>query len=65
MVLVLEQKLETITTDLNSILPLVTEDVLLQTIISFNAESMVDQTKMTSVPKLMLSAQVLCGDHNT
>jgi hypothetical protein len=54
---VLEPTPETETTDLLSIL-LVTEDVLLETPTSLNAESMVDQTTMTSALKLMSNAQV-------
>jgi len=61
---VLEPTLETITTDLNSI-PLETEDVLLETETFHNAESTVDQTKETSVLKLMLNAQEHHGDHTT
>jgi len=49
---------ETETTELLSILKLETEDVLLQTETSSHAESMVDQTKMTSALKLMSNAQV-------
>jgi hypothetical protein len=48
-----------------SIPKLVTEDVLLPTTISFNAESTVDQTKVTRVLKLMLDAQEHHGDHTT
>jgi hypothetical protein len=55
---------ETITTDLLSI-PSETEDVLLTITTLLNAESMVDQTIMTSAPKLMLSAQEHCGYHTT
>jgi hypothetical protein len=39
------------------------EDALLPTTTSCNAESMVDQTRMTRVHKLMSDAQVLLGDH--
>jgi hypothetical protein len=39
--------------------------VLLETTIFFNAESMEDQIKMTSVLKLMLDAQEHHGDHIT
>jgi hypothetical protein len=39
-----------------------TEDVLLETPASLNAESMVDQTTMTSALKLMSNAQVYHGD---
>jgi hypothetical protein len=46
-----------------STLKLETEDVLLTTRKSFNAEDTVDQTKETSALKLMLNAQVLHGDH--
>jgi hypothetical protein len=41
-----ERDLETNTTEKDSILQLDTEDVLLQTLTSSNAESMVDQIKM-------------------
>jgi hypothetical protein len=64
MVLVLELEPETITTDLNSI-PSETEDVLLTITTLLNVESMVDQTIMTSAPKLMLSAQEHYGHHTT
>jgi predicted amino acid racemase len=40
------------------------EDVLLQTPTSSNAESMVDQTRMTRVLTLSLDAQVSHGSHN-
>jgi hypothetical protein len=63
--LVLEPRQEEMITKKISTLKLVTEDVLLATIISFNAESTVVQTKETSVLKLMLDAQVLHGDHTT
>jgi hypothetical protein len=48
-----------------STLKLVTEDALLTTTISFNAEDTEVQTKEISVLKLMLNAQVLHGDHTT
>jgi len=48
-----------------STLILETEDVLLQTIRSFNAEDTVDQTKVILVLKLMLDAQEHHGDHTT
>jgi hypothetical protein len=51
---------EITTTELPSIL-LETEDVPLETEASLNAESMVDQTKMTEAPKLMSDVQ----DHHT
>jgi len=57
-----EPTLETETTEQLSI-PLETEDALLETETFHNAESMVDQTTMTSVLKLMLNAQVYHGDH--
>jgi hypothetical protein len=62
---VLELEPETITTELLSIPKPVTEDVLLTTTTSSNAESMVDQTKMTQALKLMSNAQVFHGDHIT
>jgi hypothetical protein len=65
MVLVLEPRPEDKVTKKPSIPKPATEDVLLQTTTSSNAESMVDQTKETSVLKLMLDAQVLHGDHTT
>jgi hypothetical protein len=50
----------------NNLIPkLDTEDVLVETQASFSAESMVVQTKMTSVLKLMLNAQVFHGLHTT
>jgi hypothetical protein len=58
MVLVLEPRPEITTTELLSILKLVTEDVLLVTLASFNAEDTEVQTKEISVLKLMLDAQV-------
>jgi hypothetical protein len=58
MVLVLEPRPEIKTIDLLSILKPVTEDVIMVLPIFSNAESMVDQTKMISVLKLMLNAQV-------
>jgi hypothetical protein len=61
MVLVLEPRLEITTTELLSTLKLVTEDVLLETKVSFNAEDMVDQIKMTEAHKLTSDAQ----DHHT
>jgi hypothetical protein len=61
MELVLEPRPEDMVTKNNSIPKLDTEDVLLQTTTSCNAESTVVQTKMTSVLKLMLDAQ----DHHT
>jgi hypothetical protein len=63
MVPVLELIPETETTDLPLIPKQVTEDVLLVTRTSFNAEDMVDQIRMTSVLKLMLSAQEFHGYH--
>jgi hypothetical protein len=54
---VLEPKLEDKETRKISILKLETEDVPVETITSSNAESMVDQTKMTRVLKLMSDAQ--------
>jgi hypothetical protein len=44
---------------------LVTEDVIHQTVDLINAESMVDQTKMTEVLKPMLSAQENHGNQST
>jgi hypothetical protein len=61
---VLEPRPETTTTLLTLILKLVTEDVLLITETSCNAESMVDQTKTTRVLKLMLNAQEHHGHHH-
>jgi hypothetical protein len=55
---------EITTTELPSIL-LETEDVPLETEASLNAESMVDQTKMTEALKLMSNAQVNHGYHHT
>jgi len=60
--LVLEPRPEDLETKNSSILKLETEDVLLITIAFFSAESMVDQTKVTSALKLMLDAQVNHGD---
>jgi len=65
MVLVQEPRPEEVATKNNSILKLVTEDVLLPTITSSNAESTVDQTKEISALKLMLDALELHGDHTT
>jgi hypothetical protein len=62
---VLEPRLEDMLIKNSSILKQVTEDVLLTTKESFNAEDMVDQTKMTRVLKLMLDAQVYHGYHTT
>jgi len=62
MELVLEPEPEDKETRKNLILKLETEDVLLLTTRSWTAESTVDQTKVTSVLKLMLDAQVLHGD---
>jgi len=56
MVKVSELKLEIITISESSIPKLETEDVLVETLTFSNAESMVDQTKMISVLKLMLDA---------
>jgi hypothetical protein len=53
MVKVLELEPEIHTTEDNSTQELDTEDVLLETPISSNAESMVDQTNMILAPKLM------------
>jgi hypothetical protein len=58
MVLVLEPRPEDMVTKNNSTLKLDTEDVLQETQASFNAEDTEVQTKMTSVLKLMLDAQV-------
>jgi hypothetical protein len=58
---VLEPTPETRTTELHLTLQLETEDVHLDIPISFNAESMVDQTKETSVLKHMSNAQVNHG----
>jgi hypothetical protein len=60
---VLEPRPETTTIELLLIPKQVTEDVLLVTRTSFNAESMVDQTRETSVLRLMLNAQAFHGDH--
>jgi hypothetical protein len=57
---VLEPTPETETTELSSI-PLVIEDVLLETKTFLNAESMVDQTKTTRVLTLTSLAQVNHG----
>jgi hypothetical protein len=65
MLLVLEPRLEDKETKNNSTLKLVSEDVLLPTTTSFNAEDTEDQTKVTSVLKLMLDAQALHGYHTT
>jgi hypothetical protein len=65
MVLVLEPRPEDMVTKKILILKLVTEDVLLPTITSFNAESMVDQTRMTRVLRPMSDAQDHHGDHTT
>jgi hypothetical protein len=62
---VLEPRPETITTEKTSILKLDTEDVLLQTPTSSNAESMVDQTKVINPLMLMSNAQEHHGDHTT
>jgi hypothetical protein len=62
---VLEPRPETTTIELLLIPKQVTEDVLLVTRTSFNAESMVDQTRETSVLRLMLNAQAFHGDHTT
>jgi hypothetical protein len=62
MVKVLEPIPEDIKTK-NSSIPLVIEDVLLETITFLNAESTVDQTKVTNPLKLMLNAQEHHGDH--
>jgi hypothetical protein len=63
---VLEPIPETETTEELSIPKPVTEDVLLETQTSFSAESMEDQTKMTSVLKLMLNVQVYhTRDHHS
>jgi hypothetical protein len=62
---VLEPRPEDMKTRKISILKPVTEDVLLTTITFFNAESMVDQTKMTEALKLMSNAQVNHGYHHT
>jgi hypothetical protein len=61
---VLEPTPETETTELSSI-PLVIEDVLLETKTFLNAESMVDQTKRILALKLMLNAQAFHGYHTT
>jgi hypothetical protein len=53
---VLEPDLETTTTEKTSTVKLEIEDVLVETIISSNAESMVDQTTMTRVLKPMSDA---------
>jgi len=63
MVKVPELTPETDTIELLSTLKLVTEDVLLETLVSSNAEDMVDQIKTTRVLKLMSNAQVHHGDH--
>jgi hypothetical protein len=47
--LVQEPKLETTTTEITSMVKLEIEDVLVETLTFFNAESMVDQTTMTRV----------------
>jgi len=65
MVLVQEPELEDKVTKNSSILKLVIEDVLLTTAISWNAESMVDQTKVIEALKLMLDAQEHHGDQIT
>jgi len=53
MVRVSEPEPETITTENFSTPKQVTEDALMDTLISSNAESMVDQTKETTLLKLM------------
>jgi len=55
----LKKEREIKTTERNSTEKLVTEDVLQETQTSSNAESMVDQTTMTTLPKLMSDVQVL------
>jgi hypothetical protein len=65
MELVLELRPETTTIELLSTLKLETEDVPLETTLFSNAESMVDQTRETSVLRLMLNAQAFHGDHTT
>jgi hypothetical protein len=65
MVRVLEPTPETSTTEPPSIPKLDIEDVLLEIPLSFNAEDMVDQTKMTRVLKLMSNALEDHGYHTT
>jgi hypothetical protein len=65
MVKVLEPEPETITTTNNSMLKLDIEDAQEETLISSNAESMVDQTKVTDPLMLMSNAQVDHGLHIT
>jgi hypothetical protein len=62
--LVLEPRQETKETETTSIPKPVTEDVLLTTITSSNAESMADQTKMIRVLWPMLDAQANHGYHH-
>jgi len=65
MVLVLEPRPEDKVTKNNSIPKPETEDVLLTTTTSSNAESTVDQTNVTSALRLMSDAQEHHGDHTT
>jgi hypothetical protein len=60
----LRKERETLTTEKDSILKLVTEDAMLETLKSFNAESTVDQTIMTTLLKLLLHAQANHGLQN-
>jgi hypothetical protein len=59
-----ERELETNTTEKDSILQLDTEDAMVETLTSSNAEDMVDQIKMTSLLMLLLHAQVNHGLQN-
>jgi len=58
----LRKERETPTTEKDSTLKLVTEDAMLETLESSNAESTVDQITMTSLLKLTLSALVNHGN---
>jgi hypothetical protein len=61
---VLPAREETNTTEKTLIAKLDTEDVMLETLTSSNAEDMVDQTTMTSLLMLLLHAQVNHGLQN-
>jgi hypothetical protein len=65
MVLDLLPRREIMATEKTSIPKPDIEDALLQTPTSSNAESMVDQTRMTRVLTLSLNALVSHGSHNT
>jgi hypothetical protein len=62
---VLEPRREMVKTEKTLIMKLDTEDVLITTITSFNAESMVDQIIMIEVLMLGLTAQAQNGYHTT